>query len=96
LPFECKFCGGYFCLEHRLPEDHNCPDLPPRTSLGSWQTRKDIAYAHSKEEKDEFISVGDFHFVRKKKDEVLESKWESLFKSQKPIPWKSMKFSYPK
>ncbi|MGC8998729.1 MAG: AN1-type zinc finger domain-containing protein [Candidatus Bathyarchaeia archaeon] len=20
LPFRCKFCGHYFCLEHRLPE----------------------------------------------------------------------------
>ncbi len=24
LPFHCKYCGGYFCGNHRLPEDHNC------------------------------------------------------------------------
>ncbi|MCD6360731.1 MAG: site-2 protease family protein [Armatimonadetes bacterium] len=24
LPFRCKYCGGYFCSEHRLPEMHNC------------------------------------------------------------------------
>lgn len=24
LPFFCKFCGGKFCEEHRLPEDHEC------------------------------------------------------------------------
>ena len=24
MPFRCKYCGGYFCSEHRLPELHNC------------------------------------------------------------------------
>ncbi|MCX8193266.1 MAG: hypothetical protein N3G77_05600 [Nitrososphaeria archaeon] len=24
LPFKCKYCGEYFCAEHRLPEKHNC------------------------------------------------------------------------
>ncbi|RLI75320.1 rhomboid family intramembrane serine protease [Archaeoglobales archaeon] len=24
LPFKCKYCGGTFCIEHRLPEKHNC------------------------------------------------------------------------
>jgi Zn-dependent protease len=27
LPFRCPFCGGYFCPEHRLPENHVCPEL---------------------------------------------------------------------
>lgn len=27
LPFKCPYCGGYFCTEHRLPENHNCPKL---------------------------------------------------------------------
>lgn len=27
LPFICKYCGGKFCVEHRLPENHNCPGL---------------------------------------------------------------------
>lgn len=25
LPFRCKYCGGHFCSEHRLPENHECP-----------------------------------------------------------------------
>ena len=25
MPFRCKYCGGYFCSEHRLPEMHDCP-----------------------------------------------------------------------
>lgn len=27
MPFVCKFCGGSFCYNHRLPESHNCPGL---------------------------------------------------------------------
>lgn len=25
LPFKCKRCGGWYCKNHRLPEEHNCP-----------------------------------------------------------------------
>lgn len=24
LPFKCQYCGGYFCSDHRLPENHEC------------------------------------------------------------------------
>lgn len=27
LPFRCPYCGGYFCSEHRLPENHDCPRM---------------------------------------------------------------------
>lgn len=27
MPFTCKFCGGSFCYNHRLPESHNCSGL---------------------------------------------------------------------
>ena len=34
LPFQCPYCGGYFCAEHRLPENHACSEywkaLAPR------------------------------------------------------------------
>lgn len=38
LPFKCPYCGGYFCTEHRLPENHECPGLgrariPTRESM---------------------------------------------------------------
>ena len=26
MPFKCPHCGQYFCVEHRLPENHNCPE----------------------------------------------------------------------
>lgn len=25
MPFKCPYCGQYFCVKHRLPENHNCP-----------------------------------------------------------------------
>lgn len=27
LPFRCPYCGGSFCSEHRLPENHECPQM---------------------------------------------------------------------
>jgi pyruvate-formate lyase-activating enzyme len=27
LPFRCPYCGNYFCSEHRLPENHECPQM---------------------------------------------------------------------
>lgn len=27
LPFRCPYCGGHFCSEHRLPENHDCPRI---------------------------------------------------------------------
>jgi len=30
LPFVCSFCGGKYCIDHRLPENHSCANLPPR------------------------------------------------------------------
>jgi len=31
LPFRCSLCSRYYCPEHRLPENHNCPE--------SWRAR---------------------------------------------------------
>lgn len=27
MPFQCPYCGGYFCAAHRLPENHDCPRM---------------------------------------------------------------------
>jgi len=40
LPFRCSFCKGYFCIDHRLPENHKCLRTPPRTPLGHWKGKK--------------------------------------------------------
>lgn len=34
LPFVCNYCGGVFCVEHRLPETHSCTgDLSRRPEV---------------------------------------------------------------
>ncbi len=27
MPFHCPYCGGQFCSQHRLPENHECPRI---------------------------------------------------------------------
>jgi len=27
MPFQCPYCGGQFCSQHRLPENHSCPKI---------------------------------------------------------------------
>ena len=27
LPYHCKYCGGVYCAEHRLPEEHDCDGI---------------------------------------------------------------------
>jgi Zn-dependent protease len=27
MPFHCPYCGGQFCSQHRLPENHGCPRI---------------------------------------------------------------------
>lgn len=49
LPFQCGFCQGYFCIDHRLPENHKCQHAPPRKPLGSYQTR--MAYLEDQEKR---------------------------------------------
>jgi len=50
LPFRCNFCGGLFCPEHRLPENHACPNLPPETFIVDWSIGERIKYGYVKEE----------------------------------------------
>jgi Zn-dependent protease len=37
LPFKCPYCGGYFCSEHRLPENHECPQME-KARMPVWAT----------------------------------------------------------
>lgn len=33
MPFVCKYCGGSYCEDHRLPENHKCIGLRLRKSV---------------------------------------------------------------
>lgn len=37
LPFTCTRCGGQFCTEHRLPENHRCTAQPRKVSPSKQQ-----------------------------------------------------------
>lgn len=50
LPFQCNYCGKYFCEVHRLLENHDCPNAPPRTPLGSYQAKQMLASTAKKRE----------------------------------------------
>jgi uncharacterized protein YkwD len=42
LPFTCAYCGGNYCVEHRLPENHNCTHRPktPPSYLTAYDNRQ--------------------------------------------------------
>jgi Zn-dependent protease len=49
LPFRCQHCGGQFCSEHRLPENHECPQIalaraPKREKTITIQKQKPYEY----------------------------------------------------
>jgi len=62
-PFQCSFCGFYFCTEHRLPENHDCPNLPTRTPLGQWKAK--LAKTPEKL-KERIKEEGELYFIKEK------------------------------
>jgi hypothetical protein len=66
MPFQCNFCGRYFCNEHRLPENHDCAFAPERSPLGSYETKQRIA--NEKKTKTGMVSEGDFQTRRETED----------------------------
>jgi Zn-dependent protease len=51
LPFTCLYCGGHFCSEHRLPENHECPRMDlarlPKEKARPLAPQKGKSYEHS-------------------------------------------------
>jgi len=51
LPFRCPYCGGYFCSEHRLPENHECPRMElariPREETQPMAVQKQKSYEYT-------------------------------------------------
>jgi hypothetical protein len=41
LPHRCQFCNLTYCDEHRLPEQHNCINVPDR----DWDTFRELKTA---------------------------------------------------
>jgi Zn-dependent protease len=51
LPFKCQYCGGRFCSEHRLPENHQCPQIQlarlPKEEIYPTAVRNAASYEHT-------------------------------------------------
>lgn len=52
MPYRCKYCGGYFCDQHRLPEFHDCQgeynQVKPNTvHVGSYSSTGDFQNNYS-------------------------------------------------
>jgi Zn-dependent protease len=51
LPFRCPYCGNYFCSDHRLPENHDCPlmDLArtPKEDTRTFAVQKQEPYEYT-------------------------------------------------
>ena len=49
LPFKCPYCGQYFCAEHRLPENHACPEIwrakAPKREIVA-RSSQEVAYSY--------------------------------------------------
>jgi len=53
LPYQCSRCEEWYCQDHRLPEEHNCPE-------GKGKTEKTVECIKSKrEEKKKEIVVAE-------------------------------------
>ncbi|TFF94624.1 MAG: hypothetical protein EU543_00775 [Promethearchaeota archaeon] len=56
LPFQCKYCGGVFCKEHRLPENHECTferkhrPTVPTSSRGEKREKERYLFVSTREE----------------------------------------------
>ena len=67
LPFKCNFCGKYFCVEHRLPENHNCPNVPKRLPLGPASHPSKNPYALTKTKEKRKKRQEPYRFVKTKR-----------------------------
>lgn len=46
LPFRCPYCGGSFCSDHRLPENHACPRIEAARAERQGQVMQQQGYGN--------------------------------------------------
>lgn len=63
-PFDCNYCNGNYCSDHRLPPNHNCPNL------GSWRGYSESDERNNKKKKAEFGGEDNSGFENKSRDQV--------------------------
>ena len=68
LPFKCPFCGEYFCEDHRLPENHECPEL--------WKARIRPPPSIERRSKEE-IEEAELRGIREYPFQPVKERWTS-------------------
>jgi uncharacterized protein YkwD len=76
FPFECTYCGKSFCAEHRLPENHNCSNLP-RDSEFWYRKKKAMDGVTEKETEPELSFVKTKSTESKKKEQKVRARREA-------------------
>ena len=69
LPFKCPYCGKNFCVEHRLPEKHECSSLPKEAFWYQKQRQKAIK-VETQPKKEKIVKEGEFFFVKEKQPKI--------------------------
>jgi membrane associated rhomboid family serine protease len=58
MPYTCHYCGGSYCAEHRLPENHNCSGLENWDDpTGVFDSGFDDSAKHAGGRQSDFIDV---------------------------------------
>jgi len=69
LPFKCPYCGDYFCSEHRLPENHECPRIEqartPKEPIQPILVQKQRPYEYTISYASTQLKRGKIHFSGK-------------------------------
>lgn len=57
LTYRCHRCGGWYCVDHRLPERHNCPDEGEGSTAKRTQPKETRIKEQDKEKGEEIVAV---------------------------------------
>jgi hypothetical protein len=90
LPFECNFCGGYFCMEHRLPENHRCSSAPARTPLGHWKSKKPSSNSLPKGKEAEVMTSESTHHFEKERLRTYDTRKPAKIGEKEPSRLRQM------
>ncbi len=77
FPFKCSFCSIYYCEQHRLPENHNCPEMW-QVKIRSSRTKEGVYQSVQKEHNYQYAEEPMFHYRYKVKAEDWTSSAEII------------------
>jgi Zn-dependent protease len=76
MPFQCPYCGGQFCSEHRLPENHSCQKIEQAKIQKQQAVAESVAptansYQVSISYGQAFAKKGSIHFSQKELAHII-------------------------